>query len=107
MPYAEVSPEEVKARLAGGEEVFLLDVREPAEVAEWAYPIGVHIPLGELGGRVDELPRDVTVVVACRSGQRSARAAQALSDAGWSAENLAGGMLAWVDTEPSGDHRPA
>ena len=97
MPYAEVDPAVVKARIARGEDVFLLDVREPSEVDEWAYPIGVHIPLGELGGRLDELPDDRTIVVACRSGQRSAAAAKALSDAGWTAENLTGGALAWVE----------
>ena len=78
----------------------MLDVREPDEVAAWAYPIGVNIPLGQLGDRLDEVPRDVTIVVACRSGQRSAAAAQALSDAGWTAENLTGGAIAWVETEP-------
>ena len=96
MPYAEVEPAEVKARIARGENVFLLDVREPDEVEEWAYPIGVNIPLGQLGDRLDEVPTDRTIVVACRSGQRSASAAKALSDAGWTAENLAGGALAWA-----------
>ena len=65
MAYTEVEPDEIRARLARGEEVFLLDVREPAEVAEWAYPIGVNIPLGQLGDRLGELPEDVTIVVAC------------------------------------------
>jgi rhodanese-related sulfurtransferase len=102
MPYGEVEPAEVKARLARGEDVFLLDVREPDEVEAWSYPIGVTIPLGQLGDRLDEVPRDVTVVVACRSGQRSAAAAQALSDAGWTAENLTGGALAWAAGD-SGD----
>jgi rhodanese-related sulfurtransferase len=97
VPYAEVDPAEVKARVARGESVFLLDVREPVEVEEWAYPIGVHIPLGELGDRLDEVPSDRTIVVACRSGQRSATAAKALSDAGWTAENLTGGAIAWVE----------
>ena len=97
MPYAEVAPEEVKARIARGEDVFLLDVREPDEVETWAYPIGVNIPLGELGDRLDEVPCDQTIVVACRSGQRSASAAKALSDAGWTAENLTGGAVAWVE----------
>ena len=106
MPYIEVDPAAVKARLARGEEVFLLDVREPAEVVEWAYPVGVNIPLGELPTRLGELPPDVTIVVACRVGGRSATAAQALSDAGWSVENLTGGMLAWVAGEaPEGDGR--
>jgi rhodanese-related sulfurtransferase len=78
-------------------------VREPDEVEEWAYPIGVNIPLGELAGRVDELPRDRTIVVACHVGGRSAQAASALSQAGWTAENLTGGALAWVATEPEPD----
>jgi rhodanese-related sulfurtransferase len=97
MSYAEVDPAEVKARIARGEKVFLLDVREPFEVDEWAFPIGVNIPLGELGDRLDEVPSDQTIVVACRSGNRSASAAKALSDAGWNAENLSGGALAWVE----------
>jgi rhodanese-related sulfurtransferase len=100
MPYTEVEPDEIRARLARGEDVFLLDVREPDEVAEWAYPIGVHIPLGELGQRLDELPPDTTIVVGCHLGGRSATAAQALSEAGWAAENLTGGAVAWVATEP-------
>ena len=101
MPYREVEPDQVKARIARGEDVFLLDVREPDEVEAWAYPIGVNIPLGQLGERMDEVPRDVTVVVACHMGGRSARAAEALSEAGWTAENLAGGAVAWAAGEPS------
>ncbi len=100
MSYAEVAPEEIRARLSRGEDVFLLDVREPDEVAEWAYPLGVNIPLGQLGGRLDEVPRDRTIVVACHMGGRSAAAAQALSEAGWSAENLTGGAVAWAASEP-------
>ena len=100
MAYTEVEPDEIRARLARGEEVFLVDVREPDEVAEWAYPIGVHIPLGELGDRLGELPADTPIVLACRSGGRSATAANALSEAGWTAENLTGGALAWAAGEP-------
>jgi rhodanese-related sulfurtransferase len=102
MPYAEVDPAEVKARLARGEDVFLLDVREPGEVEEWAYPVGVNIPLGQLGDRLDEVPADRTIVVACHVGGRSAAAAKALSDAGWTAENLTGGAVAWMEGERSG-----
>lgn len=100
MPYAEVEPDEVKARVARDEDVFLLDVREPDEVEAWAYPIGVNIPLGQLGDRLGELPRDVTIVVACHMGGRSATAARALSEAGWTAENLTGGAVAWAAAEP-------
>ena len=101
MSYAEVEPVEVKARIARGEDVFLVDVREPDEVEAWAYPIGINIPLGQLADRLDEIPRDVTIVVACHMGGRSASAAQALSDAGWSAENLTGGAMAWAAAEPN------
>jgi len=100
MPYSEVAPDEIRARLSRGEDVFLLDVREPSEVEEWAYPIGINIPLGQLGDRLGELPQDATVVVACHSGGRSAKAATALSEAGWTAENLTGGAVAWAATEP-------
>ncbi len=100
MPYREVAPEEIRARLSRGEEVFLLDVREPSEVDEWAYPLGINIPLGQLADRLGELPQDTTIVVACHAGSRSATAASALSDAGWTAENLTGGAIAWAATEP-------
>ena len=56
-------------------------------------PIGVNIPLGQLGDRLDEVPADRTIVVACHVGGRSATAAKALSDAGWTAENLTGGAV--------------
>jgi rhodanese-related sulfurtransferase len=102
VPYTEVEPNEIRARLAAGEDVFLLDVREPDEVAEWAYPIGVNIPLGQLGDRLGELPERRTIVVACHAGGRSAAAANALSEAGWEAENLTGGAIAWAATEPEG-----
>jgi rhodanese-related sulfurtransferase len=99
VPYSEVSPQEVRARLARGEDVYLLDVREDDEVAEWAYPIGVHIPMGELGERLEELPTGRTIVVACAAGSRSAAVASALSERGWSAENLTGGAIAWAAME--------
>jgi rhodanese-related sulfurtransferase len=100
VPYSEVEPDEIRARLAAGEDVFLLDVREPDEVAEWAYPIGVNIPLGQLGDRLAELPEGRTIVVACHLGGRSAQAATALSEIGWTAENLTGGAVAWAASEP-------
>jgi rhodanese-related sulfurtransferase len=102
MAYTEVAPDEIRARMSRGEDVFLLDVREPDEVAEWAYPIGVNIPLGQLGERLGELPEGTTIVVACHLGGRSATAASALSEAGWTAENLTGGAVAWAASEPEG-----
>ncbi|WP_067964467.1 rhodanese-like domain-containing protein [Nocardiopsis trehalosi] len=75
---------------------YVLDVREPDEWAAGHAPDAVHIPLGELGQRAGEVPRDRQVYVVCRVGGRSAQAVQALNDAGWRAANVAGGMQAWA-----------
>ena len=100
MPYAEVEPDEVKARIARGEDVFLLDVREPDEVEAWAYPIGVNIPLGQLRRPPRRGPPGRDRRGGLPRGGRSATAAQALSEAGWTAENLTGGAVAWAAGEP-------
>ncbi|HLW45267.1 MAG TPA: rhodanese-like domain-containing protein [Acidimicrobiales bacterium] len=92
----DIAPEELRARLDGGERVFVLDVRELEEVAEWAFPGAHHIPLGDLGERTGELPLDAPIVVVCHAGVRSAVAAEALTRAGWPAANLAGGVEAWL-----------
>ena len=92
----DMQPEELRQRLDHGEQTFVLDVREPEEVEEWAFPGAHHIPLGQLGNRTDELPADELIVVVCHSGVRSAMAADALGRAGWQAANLAGGVVAWV-----------
>ena len=96
----DIQPDELRARLASGEDLFLLDVREPDEVAEFAFPGALNIPLGELAQRADEVPTDPTVVVICAAGVRSAHAAAALEQAGWRTENLAGGTMAWMATQP-------
>jgi rhodanese-related sulfurtransferase len=77
-------------------EVWLLDVREDDEWAAGHAPQAVHIPLMQLGARVAEIPQDQEIYVICRSGVRSARAAQALAGAGWQARNVAGGMQDWA-----------
>ncbi|HQY70569.1 MAG TPA: MBL fold metallo-hydrolase [Pseudomonadales bacterium] len=78
-------------------EVLVLDVREPGEFDSVLGHIAgaLLLPLGELGGKLDTLPRDRPVVAVCRSGARSARATQMLEQAGLRAANLAGGMLRW------------
>jgi len=97
---ADVQPNDLRERLRSGEDLFVLDVREPEEVAEWAFPGAVNIPLGQLGERTGELPTGRAIVVTCHSGVRSAAAADALVKAGWPAENLVGGAAAWQATEP-------
>ncbi len=98
----EMSARELNDRLKQGEQVFILDVREPHEY-EICNIGGYLIPLGDLPRRVQEIESSGTVVVHCRSGVRSARAVEFLRQAGfrriW---NLKGGILAWSDeVDPS------
>ena len=93
----EIQPEELKAKLDAGEDIFILDVREPHE-----YQIcnlqGYLIPLGELPKRAHELDSSREIVAHCRSGVRSAKAVTFLQQAGFhKVKNLAGGILAWSD----------
>lgn len=88
----EVDPATASARLDGG--AVALDVREDDEWEAGRIAGSIHIPLGALGARRTEIPQAPLVVV-CRSGSRSAYAAAALLRAGYSAENLAGGLKAW------------
>jgi adenylyltransferase/sulfurtransferase len=93
----EIQVEELKRRLDAGEDVFVLDVREPHEYQ--ICNIGGHlIPLGDLPKRVNELDSSREIVAHCRSGARSAKAVNFLRQAGFrKVHNLAGGILAWAD----------
>jgi len=71
----------------------ILDVREPFELAVEDVEGAVNIPLGQLRTRLDELPRDKTIQVICRSGQRAYYAARMLLQWGFDARNVSGGML--------------
>ena len=93
----EIQPEELRRRLDAGEDIFVLDVREPHE-----YQIcnlnGHLIPLGDLPKRVNELDSSREIVAHCRSGVRSGKAVDFLRQAGFrKVKNLAGGILAWAD----------
>ena len=72
---------------------FLLDVREPVELAVERAPGAVNIPLGQLRSRLDELPRDREIHVICRSAQRAYYATRVLLQNGFKARNISGGML--------------
>src|SRR5690349_4233059 len=93
----EIQPEELKQKLDAGEDIFVLDVREPHE-----YQIcnlnGYLIPLGDLPKRMHELDSSREIVAHCRSGVRSGKAVDFLRQAGFrKVKNLAGGILAWAD----------
>jgi NADPH-dependent 2,4-dienoyl-CoA reductase/sulfur reductase-like enzyme/rhodanese-related sulfurtransferase len=72
---------------------FLLDVREPVELAVENMPGAVNIPIGQLRGRLGELPRDREILVICRSGQRAYYATRVLLQHGFKARDIVGGML--------------
>jgi len=94
MNHPVVVPEVMSADLPAG--AFLLDVREDDEWAAGHAPDAVHMRLGALGARVGDLPRDREVYVICRTGHRSAYAAQALGGIGLNAVNVADGMTGWA-----------
>jgi NADPH-dependent 2,4-dienoyl-CoA reductase/sulfur reductase-like enzyme/rhodanese-related sulfurtransferase len=72
---------------------FLLDVRNPPELAVESVPGAVNIPLPELRGRLKELPNDREILIICRSAQRAYYATRILLQNGFKARNLSGGML--------------
>ncbi|WP_131744653.1 rhodanese-like domain-containing protein [Frankia sp. Cppng1_Ct_nod] len=90
-----VSVDQLPAETSTDAELLLLDVREPDEWDAGHIAGAVHIPMGELLDRLDEVPRERDVVVVCRSGQRSAAVTAYLHRSGWQARNLNGGMIAW------------
>jgi len=88
---------ELKQRIDAGEDLYILDVREPYE-ALIAHIGGTLIPQNEVPSRLNEIPRGREVVVLCRSGVRSQRIAEFLEQSGYPrVANLAGGILAWAD----------
>jgi rhodanese-related sulfurtransferase len=93
----EISPRDLKTRLDRGDDLFILDVREPHEYQ--ICNLGGHlIPLGDLSRRVNELDSSREIVAHCRSGKRSAEAVEFLRKAGFrKVLNLKGGILAWSD----------
>jgi rhodanese-related sulfurtransferase len=101
------TPQHVAQLLRSGP-LQLLDVREPHERQAGRIPGSLHVPLAELPERLEEIEREREVVVYCRSGGRSAMAAQALRQAGYDAHNMAGGLLEWnaagLDMDPPGGY---
>jgi rhodanese-related sulfurtransferase len=99
----QIPPKEVSER-AG--EVELVDVRLPEEWEAAHIEGAKHIPLDALSSRAGEIDRSQPVVLYCRSGDRSSRAADALEASGWEVSSMDGGILAWKEqglpVEPDG-----
>jgi molybdopterin/thiamine biosynthesis adenylyltransferase/rhodanese-related sulfurtransferase len=100
---AEITPVELKGRIDRGDSPFILDVRNPEEIAICRINGSTVIPLPTLADRLGELDKDVPMVVHCKSGVRSAKAIKLLQDRGFHRlTNLTGGILAWIkDVDPS------
>ncbi|MDE3155091.1 MAG: molybdopterin-synthase adenylyltransferase MoeB [Acidobacteriota bacterium] len=99
----EISATELKARLDRGDDLLILDVREPQEYQINRIAGSVLIPLGELPARVGELDATREIIAQCKSGVRSANATRFLQSAGFTrVKNLRGGILGWIDAvDPS------
>jgi rhodanese-related sulfurtransferase len=91
----DLSPRQLAELLRDGG-VQLVDVREPYEHEAGRIAGDLHIELDRLAGEADTLDRERPVVFYCRTGSRSAMAAQAFGASGFEAHNLAGGLEAWV-----------
>ena len=102
MTIPQIQPADLKRMLDAGEPLVLLDVRQPDEHAFCALSDSVLIPLGELAGRVEDVPAGAPVVVYCHHGVRSLTGAAILRRAGIEAASLAGGIDRWsVAVDPS------
>jgi len=102
-PVDEITPVDLKARIDRGDRPFILDVREPEEVALATFPDATNIPMGELPSRMTELDPDRETIVVCHHGIRSAQVAIYLARMGFErAVNLTGGIDAWsVAADPA------
>ncbi len=95
----DITNEELKQKMDQGDAIFLVDVRQPEEHAEFNIG-GTLIPLAELPARLEELEdmKGQEIVVYCRSGMRSKSAQDFLLQMGYpSVINLTGGMLGWQE----------
>jgi len=82
------------AELIRTKHAILVDVRQPGEWDRGHIKEATHVPLAQLSRRLQQLPRDRTIITVCQSGHRSARAARTLTRTGHDAHNLRGGMNA-------------
>lgn len=92
----DLTAQQLNDQLKNGSDAQIVDVREDAEVAGGMIAGARHIPLGDLAAKMGELDKARPVVAVCRSGRRSAAAADQLTAAGFTAYTMTGGMLDWA-----------
>jgi len=91
----EVTAKEVQQAIERGTALNLIDVRDIAEVEAGHIPGIIHIPLHLMEFRMQELDKNESYIIVCRSGARSGRATQLLASYGFDVANMTGGMSAW------------
>jgi len=93
----EIDSESLRQRLADNQDVLLVDIRTPAEIAQGAIPNAIQLPMHLIPLRIAELPKDRDVVLYCRSGARSYQACAYMAQQGYDhVLNLRGGIIAWA-----------
>jgi rhodanese-related sulfurtransferase len=91
-----ISTNDLKERLSQGEKLTIIDVREPDEVAAGMISGAIHIPLGDIPSRYNEIQQQDDIILVCRSGKRSQKAYEFLEAQGYkNLFNMDGGMLQW------------
>jgi len=94
----DITPAQLKKMMDKNPNLFVLDVREPHELAICRIEGTWEIPLGDIPQRFAEVPKDCDVVVHCKLGGRSAQAVAFLKSQGYTnVKNLAGGIIRWID----------
>ncbi len=92
-----IDPDELARRVEGDDGPAILDVRNASEYAGEHIPGSLHIPYGDLAGRLEELPRDRAIATICRGGKRSGLAASILQRAGFDVVHVGKGVGVWRD----------
>jgi rhodanese-related sulfurtransferase len=98
LPFEQATPRDISERLTRGDDLALIDVREPYELALAAIDGAESYPMSRAWEWIDALPRDRALVIVCHHGVRSAQVAYALTQRGYTnVINLAGGIDRWTD----------
>ncbi|MED4352569.1 rhodanese-like domain-containing protein [Schinkia azotoformans] len=91
----QITAKEVETLINEGKKIDIIDVREDFEVATGKIPGAVHIPIGSIEFRMDELDKSKEYIIVCHSGARSGAVTRFLEGHGFNATNMSGGMVEW------------
>jgi len=95
-PLPSVSAADLSEKLKNGKKPLVVDVRQPEEYRQGHIQGSKLIPLGQLSGRLKELPKNREIVLVCATGSRSRSATKMLVREGYEAVNMNGGMMSWA-----------